>query len=148
MTTIDFQQLKDEDLNKLWVMVSFEDPLKVPRQTKIETFVELQRIQSFSFIRACELYLKNTPVEPIEIEMLPGKGGEAFVLIFEEGFIQKDQTLRMADGTTLIVLEDPNRKWYQLLWEILTWGWYKAPWHYRVAIDLETNYHHPNRWVK
>lgn len=60
--------------------------------------------------------------------MKPGINNIDFKIQLNSNWIKKNDIL----SETLLVLENPKRKWYKLLFQILTLGIYKAPWEYKV----------------
>ncbi len=64
-------------------------------------------------------------------------GDKPFILEFEHDFTKKDDIIftRVNDvATRLRVLENPHRKWYKIVLQILCIGFYQAPYEYKVKI--------------
>jgi len=58
-------------------------------------------------------------------------GGTSFKITLKENWMKKDWIL-YTGSQELIVLTDPKRKWYKLLLQIITIGFYHAPYEYLV----------------
>ncbi len=56
-----------------------------------------------------------------------------FQVTFNVDWFRKGDTL-ISGPVKLTVLEAPRRKWYHLLLELITFGWYKAGWSYKVKV--------------
>ena len=60
--------------------------------------------------------------------MKPGVNKTEFKIQLTTNWFKKDNIL----SEILLVLENPKRKWYKLLFQVLTIGIYQAPWEYKV----------------
>lgn len=60
-----------------------------------------------------------------------GKHCETFKLIFKEDWFTNGSILD-TPGIKLEVISSPRRKWWHLLLQYLTFGWFRASWTYRV----------------
>lgn len=58
----------------------------------------------------------------------PGINQEHFTVQLTTNYFKENDVL----SESLLVLENPKRKWYKLLFQILTIGTYQAPWEYKV----------------
>ncbi len=58
-----------------------------------------------------------------------------FYLILDNNDIfGKRDKLILSNGTKLKVLESPHKKWYKILLQWVTFGWYKVPYQYKVKL--------------
>lgn len=72
-------------------------------------------------------------------ELSPVTGNKPFVIKFEESWIKKDSIIILPNTKIMVrVLETPRRKCYKLILQVLTLGFYHAPYEYKVAYDTET----------
>ena len=60
--------------------------------------------------------------------MKPGINNIDFKIQLDSNWFKENDIL----SEILVVLENPRRKWYKLLFQILTIGIYQAPWEYKV----------------
>lgn len=57
--------------------------------------------------------------------------GTKFTLQFNSNWFRQNDLISVGN-VSLKVIEKPYRKWYQCLFEFLSFGLYKAPWYYKV----------------
>lgn len=60
--------------------------------------------------------------------------GEPFYLHFENPQFFREDAIYMTNNHQLKVLKDPFRRWYQLLWQWITFGKYKADYVIKVKL--------------
>ncbi len=53
--------------------------------------------------------------------------------VSKDSFVKSDILLQR-ENCYLEVLEKPYRKWYKVLFQFITFGFYKAPWQYQVKL--------------
>ena len=66
--------------------------------------------------------------------MKPGINNIDFKIQLDSNWFKENDIL----SENLVVLENPKRKWYKLLFQILTIGIYKAPWEHKVRRMYES----------
>lgn len=60
---------------------------------------------------------------------------DVFELRFDVSWFRKGDTLVTGESSIeLTVIEEPRRKWYHILFQIITFGWYRASWSYKVTV--------------
>lgn len=57
-----------------------------------------------------------------------------FYIKFPEDYAKSGDILGTCYGAQLKVLEKPYKKWYKKLLQFITFGWYKAPYQYKVQL--------------
>lgn len=57
-----------------------------------------------------------------------------FYLKFNDNYFHKNDMITDGKNVQLEVLEDPHKKWYKQLFQIITFGLYKAPTEYKCKI--------------
>lgn len=76
-------------------------------------------------------HLQDKPNIPIVGN--PTIGSKSLIVKFSDNWVKKDYILEAANGTILRVLSKPRRKWYLMILQILTIGFYRAPYQYNVG---------------
>ena len=71
-------------------------------------------------------------------EQKPGLESKPFTIIMNEYNSLKKDWLYDSGDAKLQVLELPYQKWYSKLFQFLTFGYYKAGWHYKVKLVNST----------
>lgn len=59
---------------------------------------------------------------------------QQFTIIFGGDMLPQNSIMSYGKTTKLQVLENPYRKWYQLIVQFLTFNYYKAPYQYKVKV--------------
>lgn len=62
------------------------------------------------------------------------ENNQRFKIKFDQNWATKNTILTTQYQQKLKVLSTPERKWYKILLQIITFGWYKAPYEYTVEI--------------
>ncbi len=65
----------------------------------------------------------------------PGIEEETFTIGFNGNWVQKNDILDFRSGNYK-VLSHPKKVWYKYLFELLSLGFYKAPWEYIIKKDV------------
>lgn len=64
--------------------------------------------------------------------------GASFTITFNSGWYpKKNDILELSNGVRAIVIKNPKRKWYKLLLQYISFGWYQAPYEYPIKIKAE-----------
>ncbi len=71
--------------------------------------------------------------------------GEPFKIVFDDSWLKKDFIIESPDGVQAKILTNPSRKWYKILLQIITIGFYHAPYEYLVEIDKSNYIYDPDR---
>lgn len=64
----------------------------------------------------------------------PGLSNESFFITLRSNTFGKTDVLMVDGGPMVQVLTTPRRKWYKFLAQLLSFGYYKAPWQYKVKL--------------
>lgn len=59
---------------------------------------------------------------------------ELFTIKFDKDYFVREEILGSPPDIKATVISNPKRKWYQILFEILSFRLYKAPYTYRIKI--------------
>ncbi len=62
-----------------------------------------------------------------------------FKIIFKEDYFVKDNVIVTGEDIEAQVLEKPRRNFFKLVLQFFTFGWYKAPWVYKVKYIKHRN---------
>lgn len=60
--------------------------------------------------------------------------GKPFNITFEQEWYKKGEIITGSEDIALEILSEPKRKWYHLLLQFITFGWYQASWSYKVRV--------------
>jgi len=50
-----------------------------------------------------------------------------FHLEFDKNYFKKGDIITVGKNVNLKVLREPGKRWYKLLFQFISFGWYKAP---------------------
>lgn len=74
-------------------------------------------------------------VTNIEDIVYPGKTMNFFkITVGTDCFKAYDFIKTCIQGREVLIITNPKQKWYQLLWQFITFGYYKAGWYYKVKL--------------
>lgn len=62
------------------------------------------------------------------------ESNEIFTISFTMDYTKHQQLVSNNDNYQLLMLENPYKKWYKILLEFLTLGFYKAPYQYKCKL--------------
>lgn len=64
----------------------------------------------------------------------PGLKSEPFEMLLKHEWFKKESILITDSITKVKVLNTPRRKWYHILLQVITFGWFSAKWTYKVKV--------------
>ncbi len=59
--------------------------------------------------------------------------GDTFNVIFDSNYYSKGEIL-FTNNVVVTVIKEPRRKWYHLLLQFISLGWFKANWYYELKV--------------